>query len=300
MTTFTDLTTLLNSKPKTDTQIQSYVIDMTPEAATRALGENFHNNRKLRRANVKRFTDALSGGYFVAGSTIRFTYDDGKLTLVDGQHRLSAIAQSGCDKVPLTVVVSPGDAAKEYALIDTIQVPRSAADSLAALDANAKTYPVTSLVAYTAAVNVIARNFRVRRDGISRLVTAKVFAEYEDEIARCHEVFGAAKRMPGTPSLGLFKQSALSVVLVTAKYVGREKWDDFWIPVWTDDGLRTGDLRKRLHTILSQPSAGGSKDSDYTLKATVKLWNAYQEGREIKTLRLGGEVEKIVGTPYPM
>lgn len=300
MTTFNDLTTLLTSTPNPK-KIQSYVVDMTPDGAARALGDNFQNNRKLRQPNVTRFADALSGGYFVAGSTIRFTINDGKLTLVDGQHRLSAIAQSDCDKVPLTVVVSPGDAAKEYALIDTIQMARSSTDSLIALDGDAKSYPRATLGAYAAAINIIARNFEAKpKHAVSRLETAKVFDTFKPEIAQCEKVLGSVAPMPGTTTRGIFKASVLSVVLVTAKYTTKEKWTEFWLPVRTDDGLRVGDPRKRLHMVLSQPTPGGTIGVRRLINASIKLWNAYQEGRELQKLYLDGEMEKIVGTPYPM
>jgi len=299
MTTYSDLTTLLKSKVKTDSGITSYVVDMTPDGATRALGENFHNNRKLRQANVSRFAAAISGGYFVAGSPIRFTYDNDKLTLVDGQHRLSAIVQSGCT-VPVTVIVSSNDAAKEYALVDTIQQTRSSADALIALDEDAKEFGYTALTVYVSAVNVIARNFSPRFDPVSRLITAKFFGEFKPQIAQCDEAFGAVGIMQGTTSRGVFKSPPLAVALATAKHIERSKWEEFWVKVKTDDGLRLGDPRKRLHVYLSQPSNAGKTGQAQLLNATVKLWNAYMEGRELQKLYLDGEMERIVGTPYPM
>lgn len=68
------------------------VMDVTPELAREWLGRNM-GNRPMRPGNLKKLTAALkTGNWRMTGDPIRFSAT-GKL--IDGQHRLSAIVETG-------------------------------------------------------------------------------------------------------------------------------------------------------------------------------------------------------------
>lgn len=85
---------------KAKSNVTYEVIDITPEIAAEMLTHNI-DNRRPRRAVVDRYGRDMSSGKWREGvSTISFAADG---TLLDGQHRLMAIVQSGCT-IPMLVV----------------------------------------------------------------------------------------------------------------------------------------------------------------------------------------------------
>lgn len=106
--------------------MKTEIINITPELAKEWLGKNFEKNRTIRTSYVSQLADVMRSGRFIAenGQTIVFG-DDGKL--YDGQHRLSAIVESGCAQELL--VVSVHDAERAYGTMDN-GTKRQAADFL--------------------------------------------------------------------------------------------------------------------------------------------------------------------------
>lgn len=91
--------------PRTD------VINVTPAIAKEWLTRNTHN-RRMRAAKVSEFArDMQAGNWAMNGETIKFSVDG---TLLDGQHRLSAIVKAGIT-VELLVVTGL-DAATQHTM----------------------------------------------------------------------------------------------------------------------------------------------------------------------------------------
>ena len=73
--------------------VQAYTADATPEKAKRILSEHNHRNRSIRWNMVKKLSEEMKRGRFVNnGDPIRF---DKNGELMDGQHRLLAVVDSG-------------------------------------------------------------------------------------------------------------------------------------------------------------------------------------------------------------
>lgn len=80
--------TALNPTPEPSAAVEA----ITPEMAEEYLKHNTHN-RAMRKATVSTYAYAMKGGQWVLnGESIKF---DRFGTLVDGQHRLAAIAEAG-------------------------------------------------------------------------------------------------------------------------------------------------------------------------------------------------------------
>ena len=116
--------------------MNSKVINVTPKMAEIWLEQNVHNNRPVRDAEVTKFArDMVAGNWKVTHQGIAFN-EDGKL--IDGQHRLWAVVQSGCT-VPM--LVWEGLPEEALHLIDS-GLARTASDSLGFLtDDHAYTNP---------------------------------------------------------------------------------------------------------------------------------------------------------------
>lgn len=86
--------------PSVCKQVRAEALMVTPEMAERFLAKNTQN-RKLDQVRVQCYANEMRGGFWILnGESIAF---DGEGTLVNGQHRLSAVVKAGIT-VPFLVV----------------------------------------------------------------------------------------------------------------------------------------------------------------------------------------------------
>lgn len=76
------------------------LVDITPDLAREWLSFNIHNRNIRQRVVLAYAADMQDGNWRWNGETIKFAADG---ALLDGQHRLAAIAESGCT-IPTLVV----------------------------------------------------------------------------------------------------------------------------------------------------------------------------------------------------
>lgn len=110
------------------------VVNITPQKAVKLLALNYAGQRPIKKAYVHQLAQQMREGKFYSmnGQTIVIGEDDN--VLYDGQHRLSAIVESGCSQTLLVVYVSKGDEA--FRTLDN-GVKRQASDFIDARDKNA-------------------------------------------------------------------------------------------------------------------------------------------------------------------
>lgn len=105
--------------------IESKIVNITPELAREWLARNTPKNRKLRPSTVRDYKGRFQRGeYIITHQGIAF---DETGMLIDGQHRLRAIAE--LDGVVIPMLVTRGLPANAYQAIDT-GLKRSLADSM--------------------------------------------------------------------------------------------------------------------------------------------------------------------------
>lgn len=108
---------------KTNTPTSS-IETITPEYAERTLQTANPNNRNLNKANVQKLAGAIERGEWrLNGEPLIFSSDD---VLIDGQHRMAAVAQAG---IPTPFLVVRGVESEAMTTIDTGR-SRSAGDVL--------------------------------------------------------------------------------------------------------------------------------------------------------------------------
>lgn len=92
------------------------IVAVTPKLAERWLTLNYDGQRRLKPDTVARYARDMAAGVWHGdnGQSITFSADG---WLVDGQHRLRAVIESGCE-VEMLVVRSSQDAAQIMATID--------------------------------------------------------------------------------------------------------------------------------------------------------------------------------------
>lgn len=284
--------------------LSAYVVDVMPEVADSLLAMNFEHNRSVRPSFVKRFASVINRGEFVDGSQIRLNKIGDKYVLVDGQHRLSAISESGKAATMVVVVSEKSSEAEvrdEYAKLDSTGSWRSLADMVIALDA-AEELPVgSSLIAYAAAFRLIHSNFNPRQFGdTSRLSMFPVMREYTQSIALTKEWLKTRISGSSASLRGYMRAGVLAVALVTTQHAEIDVAMNFWKTSSDDDGLRKFDPRKQLNDYLRKPMGKGGHQQLQMAAVAAKCWNEYIAGEEIKQLKMPKSMPDIALTPYPM
>lgn len=277
-------------------------IELVDEAkADLFLSKNYKHNRPMTMSHARYFASKQANGEFLQGTNIRFVRENGEEYLVDGQHRCMAVKLS---KIPATfsVTVVDGNAAREYALVDSVIKRRTSQDQLRALGTMADVELPTAVInRYIGALRIIESNFTIPYERASDMTLDQMgdmSEEFRDEMTRFLQITSDANYREVQNAL---KSTVLAVALVTLKYADPTASESFWKQVVLDDGLNIGDPRKRLHHEITQMTGNSRSIRRNTLLTTIACWNLYATGNSMpKRLFLPKTAPQIAETPYPL
>lgn len=257
---------------KIEPNISSEMIVMTPVLAMSILRKNTHN-RPLSNATVKRYSKLMSEERWELNGEAVIIANDG--ALVDGQHRLRAVIDSG-KNVPMFIV--RGVSGSSYKTVD-VGKTRSGADALAVLG---EEYVKHRLVLAAAAKIVMSFNndtyncnqYKTEHDALIE------FVEKNKGLMRSVEyavtLHSARKIVP-------FSALAAMHFLFCKKDV--DEAEKFFHKLDTGEHMNKFDpvnlLRNKLF-ILSQ--SGGVIRAREVIPYLVKAWELVREGREVTRL----------------
>lgn len=250
------------------------IIDVTPDLARRWLANN-PRNRRLRDHHVRRLAADMTAGHWSwNGSPVVFATGG---TLLDGQHRLAAIALSGCT---IRMVVISGVAPETQDTVDT-GVRRTFAD---VLQLRGEKEPAL-LAALARRIVLWHRDVLFNRSADYYVPTN---AEMTDAIAgdpSARRVAIEAKKVARRCDL------PGSVVAFTwwlfARLEDGESDAAFFFARLADwQGLMRGDPVYALRSAsASTRTAHGERSERFLTAITIKAWNAYRDGEKIGSLR---------------
>ncbi len=249
---------------------QYKVIDVTPQLAEKWLSQNTHNRRLRENAVLGYARDMEAGNWAENGEAIKFAADG---TLLDGQHRLQAIALSGVT-LRLLVVTGLVNAAQET--MDDGR-KRTVADALTLRGE----HNAVQLAAVTR--RALMWNLGIHRNSGNTPPTNSECLVFLEKNPRLRE--------STTVAVSLRKSSALP-----ASVVGLTHWVfsgiDSVDAVWFFDHLGSGVGLEQYHPVwtLRKRAAELSKEQgrvpeDMLLAFVIKAWNAYRDGAELRLLR---------------
>jgi hypothetical protein len=288
---------------------QTTVATVGPEQAERILARQlWDRQRPLRSHVVENYARQMKDGYWQPVSVIRFASLDGKLFLIDGQHRIAAVAASGSPQI-FTIITQDVKSESEigvfYASIDR-GLSRTLFDQLHAIgvdDLYGWTQRKTNMIA--SGVKFINVNFGQLsgRDGRAGALTgrqlADAIAKYAESSEQFLEIFDNA---PEWAKNGLKRRSSVAVALVTfqeSQTVYGNLVSDFWEGVSLDSELKHSDPRKLAvrHITTSKMQGGNvigrSVTPFYSSRYIANCFNAFVEGREITKTHVKDEKSPI-------
>lgn len=248
------------------------IMVITPEIATDWLKANTHN-RTVTTTHVVKVRDAITRGeYMLNGETIVRTADG---TIVDGQHRLIAVVESG---LPITSFVIEGVALEAQVSMGTVK-PRRLAEILQMPPRREKS--ANQLAASLAVVHRV-RGGTMTRAGVS-YPTIQQALDILEEAPHIRESLSIGKRLnaslkvPGGLAAGL--HYLFSEVDAAAA-------DEFYESLLSGEDLPSGHpfltLRKNLE---KRAMKNYDKERMEVVAAwMIKAWNAWWEGTEVHRL----------------
>lgn len=258
----------------------------TPEWARTVLEERNGRNRPIRRNKLSLLVAALERGEYRFNSNGIAFDDSGQL--LDGQHRLTAVVESG---VSIPVLVVNGLDASAQDVMDT-GAARMLADQL----------HIRGVTRSKNLASVITLAWRWeqadwQRPSLTFPTHAQALA-YLEENELLREAVAAAQQVVDALPFNL-AVSRLGAAMYRARMLDPEGCREFFERQFaTGTELEAGDpafvLRERLTVLADQGRRARSRSkAEYTLALIVVAWNAYQRGRKIKLLRWRVGVERF-------
>lgn len=250
-------------------EVQTAIVSVTPDIAVRWLARNT-NNRKISPEYVEKHrSDILAGRWHFTGDAFRFDKDG---TLLDGQHRLTALSQCPAGTV-ISALVITGLPTEAQSFMD-LGKKRSAGDQLHLIGIKNSTY-----IASVIRVAIIFDEGMLFRNHNASLVSEARVMEYVEE--NPEEVQFLQANYSAINSI-LAPNSALGAFVLIARRQHPADAVEFLHQLHSLAGLETGDavltLDRRLRSIRSQQLRYSQRDY---LALFFQAFNAFVDGRKI-------------------
>ncbi len=289
--------------------ISTNFTEILPELAQEYLSEKHHYpfNRKINRSHVLFLSKAMINGYFQPTSQIAFACHADKRYLINGQHTLSAIIESGKSQKLCTITYEVENFNKIHPLFNHFDIgtSRTFSDSVRTLEVSKKTgLTSTQINRLSSAIKYMKNGFpltNAKNKFHNEELIDMVYKWSEEGLQVFNAISGGEKKV----SRRLTIASALSVLIIIMKY-NPDKAKSFISQVAKDDGLKMGDPRKALNRYLNDADqTRGSSDVFYNgqiSRSCAKAWNKYIKKVEVKAINVKVQDASknivIESTPY--
>jgi hypothetical protein len=266
------------------------LVEITPDLAREWLGFNTHNRNVRPRVVLAYAADMSAGNWQWNGESIKFASDG---TLLDGQHRLAAIAEAG-KTIPMLVVRGLKNDAQET--VDG--------------GAKRKFSDVLKLRGEPSPITLASITRRVTTwDGGNRWVDGGT-GKYAPTNA---QMLQTLDKYPWLRDIALPANKVASNCGLPASIVGFGWWIfslqkdsgtdvDFFMNRLADgQGLVKGDPVYELRRAAADSrNVRGQRSERYLTAILIKAWNAYREGSRIALLRYvpGGSRPEAFPAPH--
>jgi hypothetical protein len=276
-----------------------YSIEVTPQLAKKWLTEcHYEHQRPLKRTTIMHYAKEMLKGDFIPFTHLDFVINGKSKQLIDGQHRLSAVIESGISNwfcVTEVIVKDQDEAGKRYGATD-LPTLRGFDDTVRVMGLDAINLPSgTHIKSLSAALKVIYQGFM--NDGMRHSFTVLYLKSIE--WSKYYLIYLECLKDCDTYKLKTKLQTApiLAAALSTLRFSTQKLPDDlcpehFWTGVATGDMIKAKSPMAKLRNLILESQLRSSKfqrgnisPSDLKAYATV-AWNGYVSRREFSFLRL--------------
>lgn len=279
----------------------NYIMNIGPKMAAEWL-ENYRyiHQRPTTPSVVNRYALAMQNGEWIDGKPMMLAYlseDTKKKFLVDGQHRLRAIVQSGTvEQFVVTEVQcnTEDDIAQAYYTTDRNR-GRSYNDAYRTTGIGEK-YGLakTEVNKLGAALRFLMVDFVRTPEKTYAVTDGMILDAIGTYINAIRMYLDTTRKAPAHISTPMRRAAPFALGIATFHYAttiyGEDRVTQFWDGIATDDGLRSGDPRKVAVIHLTNTAMGHARNngsrvvsSEYQARYLANLFNAWMEGREYGT-----------------
>ena len=260
---------------------------LNASGAKEILSSNFNRNRNISTRNVKVYADRIQAGTFANGSELIFAKLGEETILVDGQHRLMALAETrnSVDFTFKTYKVNTKEQLLDlYSTID-IGFGRTVGHSVKAHDLSGK------LGLTTSQSNVLAGACRVilsKFNDNERRFKPEFLPIIEEALTWGGEARQYFSAVAGAP---IYLKSSLrrGIIVAIALHMFRDipsKATEFWDAVATGQGNRTAATRKLHEALASAAMNEKNRVGDQAIARLVSsAWHSFYLGSAVQALR---------------
>lgn len=281
-------------------------LTITPDDANHIVTTmNYTGQRNVNNGRVELFADAMKHGDWADGMQINFARLDGRLILVNGQHRLHAVVRAN---ISLEFVITihecetEDEVGKLYYRFDKNLGIRTMADAIRSTGAASKHDMCSDRDAYcvTAAVKVIAANFRALAGNDKARYLAnpdRLFAAANPWWDEGRTYLSLVNAADGKLKKRLMRQGVMAVGMMTvANQLDCAR--TFWQGVAEDDGLSKRDPRHALVRYLREELNSFDNRLVHQMRGAAACWNAFYENRDLLLVRIDVDKQLVIkGTP---
>lgn len=294
----------LAAPPALPQLIKTGWIEIGPELAARILAEaKFARQRPLRAYHVRLLAHDMRAGKFSEGTQLHFARLGERLYLINGQHRLSALAEAGVSlrfQALITEAASEQEVNRLYWRHDHQQMTRGWSDIFRAEDIGAEVDLSERKVAQASAA-MLWIMCGLRPPNVGQFVVEiknpdkrlAALSAWWPTVATFYELIEPAGDFL---RVRLTRATVMAAALMTLRYAP-ERAAEFWGGIARDDGLRQGDPRKTLIAWLTQNgTTAGPKTLN--LRAVAIAWNAFMGGSRLSIIKARANLPlTLAGTP---
>lgn len=270
----------MEPKSKTLQSLDFFTMQIGPKEAKYLLSKNTKNRRVSWKHVEKLAKEMASGKWVNNGETIKFSSDD---VLLDGQHRLYAVIQSG---VTVTMSIVQGvydpDAFKTIDVNARARGAHQVAEMMGVKNANNVTSVARRLIHWENTSD--KQRFSFNTDAWRKITTTDVIDYAEQNEKEIQEMHMAIAKSLAHRRCGA--GSALTTALILCNRANKFAAMQFI------EGIKTGAnldeyspvalLRDRL---IAPPERRGQKWELELMALTIKAFNKFLHGKSLKTLR---------------
>lgn len=271
-----------------DSTMPMIYMTVTREIAREMLSKNTHN-RNIRPAHVTRLAADMSAGTWdeANGETIKIACDG---VVLDGQHRLLAVVESGA-AIKMIVVTGLHHRAQET--IDRGS-PRSFADVLK-LRGEQSANALASIVRSVNVWDKGARDASLVR-GASGVVTDTELLRTLDAVPAIRDAVKKAETV--RRHVPTISAKVAGLAWHVTSLLDFDDASEFFETLITQNGTSSGDAEYELYHAFKRldDNARFLADPYHVLAITFKSWNAYRSGEQVGLLRFrpgGSKPEKF-------
>lgn len=257
-------------------------MQITPEMAERWLKRNTRN-RVPRPSVVARYArDMLNGKWHLDGSPIKFAPDG---TLLDGQHRLAAIIESG---VAVLSAVAVGIDPAAQSVMDTGRA-RTAADMLS-IDGekNSTTLAALARIGLQVERDDLSNAGEYSHEEIAAFIEANPDARYAVEFTK-----SVARKTDCPPAVVAYTYMVMARIDVFAAA-------NFWVAAAEKVGLNAGDPVIAMTNRFAESRRNRERLSRAAyLSVIYRAWNYRRAGKSLRLVKIASPKGGAIPIPEP-